>query len=151
MKESIGYTVSLNIMIVFITIVMAFLCAAIIYFKSNKASNIITNAIEKYEGYNTYSRQEINMNLDSIGYGSRTISCNNKIIEKNVIGGECTLTKIDSQKERYCVYLCKETNGEYYYFKIRTNMMINIPIINDIMDIPIYSDTNRMYDFGDNY
>ena len=46
MKESIGYTVSLNIMIVFITIVVAFLCAALIYFKSNKASNVITSAIE---------------------------------------------------------------------------------------------------------
>ena len=43
MKESVGYTVSLNIMIVFITIVVAFLCAALIYFKSNKAGNVITN------------------------------------------------------------------------------------------------------------
>ena len=46
MKESIGYTVSLNIMIVFITIIVAFLCAALIYFKSNKVSNIITSSIE---------------------------------------------------------------------------------------------------------
>jgi hypothetical protein len=51
MKESIGYTVTLNIMIVFITIIVAFLCAALIYFKSNKVSNIITSGIEKYEEY----------------------------------------------------------------------------------------------------
>ena len=65
MKESIGYTVSLNIMIVFITIVVAFLCAALIYFKSNKASNIITSAIEKYEEYGTEAQNEINMQLTS--------------------------------------------------------------------------------------
>ena len=62
MKESIGYTVSLNIMIVFITIIVAFLCAALIYFKSNKVSNIITSGIEKYEGYNDTSIKEISMN-----------------------------------------------------------------------------------------
>ena len=41
----------------------------------------------------------------------------------------------------------KEIDGEYYYYKIRTNMMFNIPIIHDVLDIPIYSNTNRLYDF----
>ena len=35
MKESVGYTVTLNIIITFIIIVFAFLSAALIYFKSN--------------------------------------------------------------------------------------------------------------------
>ena len=75
MKESIGYTVTLNIMIVFITIVVAFLCAALVYFKSNKVSNIITTAIEKYEGYSTSSINEIALKLKSLGYGSHSINC----------------------------------------------------------------------------
>ena len=28
--------------------------------------------------------------------------------------------------------------------------MLNIPIINDILDIPIFSNTNRLYDFESN-
>lgn len=156
MKESIGYTVSFNIMIVFITVIIAFLCAALIYFKSNKASNIIQTAIEKYEGYYEGpdaakelryrpAIEEINRNLSSIGYGSRTISCAPNVTDSNDRNGRCDLVSPQNTNS-YCVYECEE-DSEYYYFKIRTNMMINIPIINNIMDIPIYSNTNRLYRF----
>lgn len=153
MKESIGYTVSLNIMIVFITIIVAFLCAALIYFKSNKVSNVITSAIEKYEGYNSSAIAEINRNLSSLGYGSRSISCDTSVTDKGAYN--CEL--VNDGTRGYCVYACYEEDnkdasgkykGEYYYYKIRTNMMITIPIINDMLDIPIYSNTNRLYNFS---
>jgi len=162
MKESIGYTVSLNIMIVFITIIVAFLCAALIYFKSNKVSNIITSAIEEYEGYNDLSINEISMHLKSLGYGSRSINCASTVEDKgakkieNEDGvsnvsedGICSLISNSNGTglNGYCVYLCMESK-DYYYYKIRTNMMINIPIINDLLDIPIYSNTNRLYNFS---
>ena len=161
MKESIGYTVSLNIMIVFITIIVAFLCAALIYFKSNKVSNVITSAIEKYEGYNSSAIAEINRSLRTLGYGSHSISCVQTVEDKGAINGTCHLItnhigEGDGTKG-YCVYVCYEEdnkdasekyNGEYYYYKIRTNMMITIPIIQDILDIPIYSNTNRLYNFS---
>ena len=160
MKESVGYTVSLNIMIVFITVIIAFLCAALIYFKSNKASNIITSEIEKYEGYNSLSISKIKRNLKTLGYGSHSITCpstvNDKVTTEKSI--TCKLTDLSdgTGTHGYCVYVCYEEDnfddgkylGEYYYYKIRTNMMINIPIINNIMDIPIYSNTNRLYNFS---
>lgn len=162
MKESIGYTVTLNIMIVFITIVVAFLCAALIYFKSNKASNIITSAIEKYEEYGTEAQNEINMQLTSLGYGSRSIQ--SKCEKESVISdesGDCSLLEDDNAKGQngYCVYICYEDNeteeeekvegyqGEYYHYRVRTNMMLTVPILNDLLDIPIYSNTNRLYNF----
>ena len=155
MKESVGYTVSLNIMIVFITVIIAFLCAALIYFKSNKASNIITSAIEKYEGYNDLSISEIKRNLTSLGYGSHGISCSSTVSDKitadDVITCNLTTDNNGTGTKEYCVYECQEESGEYYYYKIRTNMMINIPIIHDILNIPIYSNTNRLYDFADRF
>ena len=151
MKESVGYTVSLNIMIVFITIVVAFLCAALIYFKSNKVSNIITTSIEKYEGFNTTSINEITMNLKSIGYGSHAISCGNgTVADKGAKGGTCNLVQQNNAKGElgFCVFYCVDAkDDQYYYYKIKSNMMISIPIIHDILDIPIYSNTNRMYKF----
>lgn len=158
MKESVGYTVSFNIMIIFITVIITFLCAALIYFKSNKASNIIQTAIEKYEGYYEGpdaakelryrpAIEEINRNLSSIGYGSRTISCDPNVDDSNDSDGRCDLVSDDNENS-YCVYVCEE-DLDYYYFKIRTNMMINVPIINNILDIPIFSNTNRLYDFED--
>ena len=151
MKESVGYTVSLNIMIIFITIIIAFLCAALVYFKSNKVSNVIINSIEKYEGYNDLSISEINRNLTSLGYNRKAIKCatsvSDKMDSKTTI--TCNLTTLNAGRgsSGYCVYECFEPGGEYYYYKTRTNMMINIPIIHDILDIPIYSNTNRLYNF----
>lgn len=160
MKESIGYTVSLNLMIVFITIVVAFLCAALIYFKSNKVSNVITTAIEKNEGYGPATINEINRNLSSLGYNGGAINCEDTITDKGAkrveVGvssygddGLCELTtNLNGRGSNgYCIYLCLE-DVDYYYYKIRTNMMINIPIIDDLLNIPIYSNTNRLYNFS---
>ena len=98
MKESVGYTVTLNIMIVFIAIIVAFLCAALIYFKSNKVSNIITTAIEKYEGYNVTAINEINMNLTSIGYNKKQINCAATIEDK----GAKSQKPADDRSPRLC-------------------------------------------------
>lgn len=162
MKESVGYTVTLNIMIVFITIAIAFLCAALIYFKSNKVSNIITTAVEKYEGYNTTTINEINKKLASIGYNRKKITCDETVEDKgsnytnngkqvcNLVNPSSFGSSESAGQNGYCVYKCIEANGEYIFYKIRTNMMLNIPIINNILDIPIYSNTNRLYDFSGN-
>ena len=143
MKESVGYTVTLNIAITFIIIVFAFLSAALIYFKSNKVSNVIVNSIEKYEGFNNLAIKEIDRNMDSLGYNKMSINC-----ADSIENGKCKIQNKASSKKGYCAYLCEE--GDYYYYRVRTNMMINIPIINDLLNIPIYSNTNRLYNFEEN-
>jgi len=151
MKESTGYTVTLNIIITFIIIIFAFLSAALIFFKSNKVSNIITNAIEKYEGYNRPAINEISSKLDSIGYNKNKINCASSVKSSDKTGTTCSLmSTYDNANgtKGYCIYYCNE--GNYYYYKIRTNMMINIPIINNVLNIPIYTNTNRLYDFEKN-
>lgn len=149
MKESIGYTVTLNVVITFIIIVFAFLSAALIYFKSNKVSNIITDTIEKYEGYNsTIAQNEISAKLNSLGYNKKPVECDNYYNRIGDSESNCS-DSLTSGNDGYCVFECEEeVDGEkYYYYKISTNMMLNIPIINDILDIPIFSNTNRLYDF----
>ena len=143
MKESVGYTVTLNLVIVFIAIIFTFLSAALIYFKSNKVTNIVVNSLEKYEGYNSLSEKDITLNLSSIGYQSKAINCKTTIRS----GSEtCNIIPGMNGKKGYCIYECNESS-EYYYYRVRINMMMNIPIINNILDIPIYSNTNRLYDF----
>lgn len=161
MKESVGYTVTLNIVITFIIIVFAFLSAILVYFKSNKASNIITDSIEEHEGYNLIAQSEIQTKLSSLGYNANQVNCEkhyNKIGVSERLNS-CThdLNYADNKygltdgSSGYCVFLCKENfeNECYYYYKISTNMMMNIPIINDLLNIPIFSNTNRLYDFED--
>lgn len=151
MKQGTGYTVTLNIVITFIIIIFTFLSAALIYFKSNKVNNVITDAIEKYEGYNSASEKEMLLKLNSIGYNVNKINCASTVKSSEKTKTTCSLVsgiKIKMGDSGYCVYLCNE--GEYYYYKTRTNMMINIPIINNILNIPIYSNTNRLFDFEKN-
>lgn len=156
MKESIGYTVTLNIVIIFIVVVFTFLSTALIYFKSNKISNIITETIEKYGGYNVSAQNEIQLKLSSWGYNKNRVSCYNYY---NRIGEQeqkkCS-GSLTTGNDGYCVFLCREKIVDeideeqeewYYYYKISTNMMVNIPIINDILNFPIFSNTNRLYDF----
>lgn len=147
MKESIGYTLSLNIMFIFITIVITFLCSALVYFKSNKASNIIMDSIERYEGYNVKAAGDIIMKLSSLGYNETRITCADKI-ESYTTTNECPIVKnvqYARGEKGYCIYYCDE--GDYYYYRIRTNMMINIPIINNVLNIPIITNTERLYNF----
>ena len=152
MKESVGYTVTLNIVITFIIIVFAFLSAALIYFKSNKVGNVITETVEKYEGYNSYAQNEITSKLTSIGYNKKAVDCEKYYSRMDIEDQEgCNINKqgLTDGSEGYCIFVCREMfNGEwYYYYKISTNMMLNIPIINELLDIPIFSNTNRLYDF----
>lgn len=160
MKESIGYSVTINIIITFIIIIFAFLAAAIIYFKTNKASNILVDTIQKYEGYNITAKNEITMKLNGLGYGSHSINC-----DETIVGKSPWLTSVETvcsfrdpegltanQPNRgFCVYRCKDQGiDDYYYYKVRINMMINVPIVGNLLDIPIYKDTDRMYDFENN-
>ena len=135
MREGISYTVTLNFAIIFILIVFAFLSATLIYFKGNKAGNIIVNSIEKYEGYNDLSEAEINVSLQTIGYNKKSITC--------ISSNSCSFVK--KSNSGYCVYFCDE--GDYYYYRVQTNMNIDFPLIEKILPIPIFSNTNRMYDF----
>ena len=149
MKESVGYTLSLNIMFIFITIIITFLCSALIYFKSNKASNIIMDSIERYEGYNAKAESDIIMKLSSLGYNETAIRCANTVESYTTASVDCPLldngSRFASGEKGYCVYYCDE--GNYYYYRIKTNMMINIPIINNVLNIPIITNTERLYNF----
>ena len=145
MKESVGYTVTLNIVITFIVIVFTFLSSTLIYYKSNKVSNVIMNSIEKYEGYNDLAQKEIALKMSGIGYSTRNIKCSNEI---KTGGYECSVQSKDvSSVLGYCVYLCEEDKNDYYFYRVKTNMPINIPIINELVSVPIFSNTNRLYDF----
>lgn len=143
MKESVGYTVTLNIAIIFIVIVFAFLSAVLIYYKSNKVNNVIIDSIEKYEGFNSLAINEINTKMSSLGYNMRSINCSATTSDGN---RECNIVNKESSKKGYCVYEC--IDGDYYYYRVKSRMIINIPIVNELLSIPVFSNTNRLYDFS---
>ena len=86
---------------------------------------------------------------------------NGEIAKFNVIG-QRALVDLNHPDEGYCVYLYwnddstlaadnsygLETTDVYYTYGVLTYMKFRFPVIENILRIPIFSRTNRMYYFG---
>ena len=68
MRESIGSVFLYNIIILFVIIVFGLLSATISYYKAFKVNERLLYSLDKFEGYNQFSREEMETYLSSIGY-----------------------------------------------------------------------------------
>ncbi len=140
MNSPIGHTFIYNIVILFIIIVFAFIAGILSYYKAFKVNNRIVHAIEKFEGYNPYSKEEIETVLGNLGYSLQSANCKAeyKGMHLSTIG----------ENYRYCIYIDPEKpkSGEYYNYGVLTYMNIDLPVIN-LINIPIFTRTNLIYKF----
>lgn len=140
MREAIGTTYLLNIIIIFIVTVFAAITGIISYNKAYKVSTRIGDAIERAEGYNDLSKKEIDRVLGSLGYRKGTIKCPTK----DGLSGET------DGKYEYCVY--RNDSGakdkKHYQYAVLTYMYFDLPIISEFK-VPIYVKTDRIYCFSD--
>lgn len=150
MKESAGSVYMFNFIILFIIIVFAFLAGIISYNRAFKVNSRIVNAIERYEGYNRYSIEEINRILSTIGYNSAdTLTCPRKD------GYQLkTSSATSTNLFEYCVYRREESEigggrpTGYSTYLVTSYIYMNVPLINDVFKIPVSSRTNRIYIFS---
>ena len=153
MRESIGASFLLNFVIVFIIFVMLFLSATLSYYKAYKINNYILHSIEKYEGYNNYSVNEIKDKLLSIGYQRDGIKCPSERFEKN--NSVKGVLQNDGSKDGYCIYLYNDENPKskhdgknvYYSYGVVTYMRLQIHIVGNLLKLTVYSKTYNMYYF----
>lgn len=134
MKQAIGATQIINYVIVFIVITFGFLIATLSYMKAFKVNSVISNSIEKFEGYNEYSDKEIRNNLKTIGYRTGTFNCGE---DGSSISGF-----------HACVKRIGNTNtGNYIRYKITTFIEFG-PILGQHFEIPVRSQTEKIYVFS---
>lgn len=157
MRESIGTSFLLNFIIVFIVFIFAFLAATLSYYKAYRINNAILNSIEKFEGYNDYSIKEIKDKLKSFGYSADKIKCPTTRFENNMSDVKGKL--MNDSKDGYCIYAYWNENPEpavgggnattdiYYSFGISTYMTLEIPVIGNVLKLPVYSKTYNIYYF----
>lgn len=135
MKESLSYTFILNIVIVFIFTCFAVVMGILSYYKAFKANSIISQTIEKYEGFNCISREEIARKLNNIGYKAPfNVNCNGKgdgCIADNDFGYVVTSYNLDMpdeqivyDDERY-LYYSGDTKTEGEYFPMNSSYKCN--------------------------
>lgn len=146
MGQTYGSVFLYNLIFIFLAIIFSFLMGTLIYHRAFITNTRIINALEKYEGYNKYSINEIELQLESAGY-PRDVFATCPSTYKGL-----PLSTPVSTKYSYCVYLLSSdglsTSGSYYSYGVITFIKFDIPIISSLVKIPIYSESNRIYNFG---
>ena len=173
MRQSMGEISTLNIIIIFIIIVFGLLSASLNYYKAYKLNTRILDIVQKYEGYNNFSREAITNDLNSFGYVKnpgndfckKTIGTGNKALtlvgtgdNKSQIARNITLgdggTNIPSHY--YCLYYVPDdskgktkTNKEplYYNYVVFTYIFVDLPIVGQFK-IPVRTKGERVYNFS---
>lgn len=140
MRESTGSVFLYNIIIIFILVVFAFIGATLSYYKAFKVNTVLINSIEKYEGVNNLSSNEIERKLSTLGYEVRiNFICPSR-------NGMDPIA-ISNHLHRYCVYLYSNVNN-YIVYEAVSYLTIDLPVIGDNFSIPVASRTKRIYTFN---
>lgn len=119
----------------------AILLGIMSYMKGFKVNSYIANAIENNEGYNGLATKEINRVLNGLGYKID----NNGASKCPVKNGARAINR--GQNYRYCVYEYGKKNG-YFKYGIVTYITVDIPVVAQTIALPVYSETDRIYEFG---
>lgn len=168
MRQSIGTTFMLNFIILFIFLVFAFLAGTLSYYKAYRINNNIVHAIERYEGYNQYSKEEIRIKLanlayerDISGYCPKDWKTADDIFMSEYNKAGYLVEDMEGRGELgYCIYEYQldnnfeshggglETTDNYYTYGVLTYLQFKFPGVEYLLKIPIFSRTNRMYYYG---
>lgn len=134
MKQSVGQSVSINIIVIFIAIMFAFIAGILSYTKAFKVNSNIAKALETSEGYNDISKKEISRVLTGLGYIQMPVSCSN---EPNLVS---------DGSNGVCIYEVTDDSNHYSY-RITTYITFEIPLIGQTLRVPINSKTEGIYLF----
>lgn len=133
MKEAIGNSFVFNMVMIFVGVMIALLVGSLAYSKGFKIRNRIIDIVQKYDGYTDEAREEIEKNLADIGYRIVDKSCK----ERNGVSA------IQDSDYRYCLYKYDTAKGPYY--GVTVFIHIDIPIIGDWFEIPLYGETRILF------
>ena len=143
MRDSMGGVVTLAIIVVFIVLASGYMAFNVNYTKAFKMKNKIISIYEEYNGdcSSTECQDKIKDYAHSIGYSVRNLNCSS--FSGFEVGGE-----IESSQNLFCkqtVTAKVSTDGskKYYYHKIVTKINIDIPVINNMLNL------NALYLSGD--
>ena len=165
MKGAIGNAFILNIVITFMLIFFSLLIGSMAYSKAYKTKNYLINMIDKYEtagkkNFGDNSMQdgqewdtEVNEYLGRIGYivTSKKNSCPNK---KEDLG--YFTEKNNDNGYDYCIYAKYEVKPQdhhttikwKYNYMVLVYMKFDIPIIGEIIKLPITGETKSYTEFN---
>lgn len=143
MREAIGGTWLLGLVLTFIVFFTSFLALSVNYSKAFGVKNTIVDLLGKYEGNNCNSRSEIKDYLTSTGYLVPGY-CTTDYTGYNIDG-----TEVGSGKKAYYCIENKEVNSmstlSKKYYKIMVFFKIDLPMVGDLTTFRIKGETESVY------
>ena len=131
MRESIGNTMLVNIILIVVGAVILILIGSVSYSKAFKVKNLIINIMEENKGDYDTAGPEIEESLKRVGYRINTE--NKKCKDRQ---GMSSIANTNNYY--YCVYEYSSTKGSYY--GVAAFMFFEVPGYGSIT-IPIYGET----------
>lgn len=148
MREAIGNSFIVNLLLVFLGVMCIVFVGSISYSKAFKVKNRIIYVIEKYgewpeHAYDNYVQDEIDMSLRQIGYPLATKIGN---CSRYATGSEVEVLYGDDPTDlgyHYCILKYENDKGVYY--GVVTFMHFDIPLIGGLLEFPVYGETKSLY------
>lgn len=149
MRDALGGTVVITIIVVFIVIVLSYLALNVNYTKAFRMKNKIISIYEDYEGdCNSSCEEEIRNYASDLGYKPASMTCSeaNWTIDSNHIycyryvtvkkeGDSSKVNSDGSSKYNSVDYSNPEESLQKHYYEIATRIQVDVPIIKNVINI----------------
>ncbi len=148
MRQATGISGLIGISIVMIGVVILVFLASLDYTKAFKVKNRIVDIIERYDdGYSVNNRERIDAEILSVlkNVGYRLNTRNRSCPKRN--GADPIEHR--SQNYRYCIYQYQSKRG--YYYGVTAYMYMDLPLIGELIEIPVSGETKVFYHVIDNH
>ena len=157
MREAVGSAFIVNLILIFIGVISALLIGSISYSKAYKIKDRIIYTIEKYDGWSDATKNEIDKQINAIGYklndgaSSRCPSIFSKRLGDNYISGNLVHgNNLGTNQYNYCVYRNHYESSPGDYYTVVTFMTFDIPLIGGLLQFPVSGETSVIYEVINN-
>ena len=158
MKEAVGQTISLQVILVFMIFLNAFLAFSVNYTKAFRVKNKVINIIEQNEGFNNVAVSQIHSYMDQVGYRANVNgqinglgNCQNGVC----IQIHCVGRMGDSGADGECKASADGKQDYRVYYNVTTFINVDVPLINKVLNqtmsiFRVQGDTSTIYVDGTN-
>lgn len=139
MRDAIGGSVVITIIVFFIVVVSAYMAFNVNYNKAFRMKDKIIAVYEEYKGEcetNTACQKKISDYAKSVGYKPAKLNCKDGY---SSIDELYCVKEVDGTIRSSGAYEGESLNS--YYYKIQTKIDIRIPIIDNLMGLKVFTIT----------
>ena len=154
MKEAVGQTISLQVILVFLVFLNAFLAFSVNYTKAFRVKNKVINELEQNEGFNSTAQTNIINYITKVGYNIRDVNGDVENVGSCMHGvcikPHCVGTVGNSNESGTCPTNVADSKNYRIYYSVTTYINIDLPIINNILNqewniFKVQGDTSTIY------